>query len=65
MLIPDFFGVTGDYAQMDGGPIVVSDNTIDLAVNGTFFDNDLNRQTQPSALTPMAFNLRNPAGKTA
>jgi len=58
--IPYLAGVTFDYAQFGKGPLVTSDNLLEMTVNGTFFNAD---HVQPSSYTPATFNVRDPAGK--
>jgi hypothetical protein len=59
--IPYLADVTVDYGQMVSGPVVTSDSVLEMALNGTFFD-----QGKPlSTLTPAVFPLRNPTGKAA
>ena len=61
IVIPYLAGVTFDYAQM-AGPVVEADGTLEMTLNGTFFDAD-QAAPCPFPYFPAAFNVRNPAGK--
>lgn len=58
---PYLAGVTLDLGQMLGGPKVTTDNILEAALDGTFFDANA---PETYSFDPVAFPLRNPAGKT-
>lgn len=58
---PYLAGVTLDLAQMLGGPKVTTDSVLEGALDGTFFDINA---PETYTFDPVAFPLRNPAGKT-
>jgi hypothetical protein len=61
--IPFLGGVTVDFDQYNGGVKVASDASwIGGSVNGTFFDAN---KVEHYTFEPAAFNIRNPAGKSA
>jgi hypothetical protein len=59
-VIPYLAGVTFDYAQMAGGPMISSDGVFSMVLNGTFFDAE---DVKKSAYTPATWAPRDPTGK--
>lgn len=60
-VLPQFGGVTADYGQMAIFDQISSDSYFEMAVNGTFFNENAVAQ---SAYLPAAFPVRDPNGKS-
>lgn len=59
--LPQFGGVVADYGQMAKHDQITSEGYFEMAVNGTFFDKN---HVHAYDITPAAFPVRNPNGKT-